>query len=449
MAEQNKILSQHEVDALLSAIDSGEVEVGLEEMEAVQAAPYDFKRPERVARDQLRAINALHEVFTRNLHTALAGMLRTVVEVSVASVDQLTFAEFLNSLPNPTVLYVFSCEPLEGHFIMEMNPTVAFPIIERLLGSRLSGSVQPEREFTPIEWNLIGRVMDRALGLLREAWANVAELDFKVTNKASNPQLMQIMAPNEPVVMIVIEMVMGESKGYFNLCAPVLTIEPLMDRISQHSWFASRRREPSASQEQVISQSLSKAEMDVVVHFPLEQIQLSQLRGLAAGDILITNQEQTRPVILSVEGRPKFRARLGSYRDHRAVRVSTAIPEDEEFKVLTPGGGVTVARAGEADREGTRPDSGRAEADDIANLLQVPVVSSVVLAEKVISLRDVLSLKQGDIVDFNKRIDEPLTFLAGGRPIAQGVTVKIGEKFGMQISQIGGTKETLRSLGPG
>ncbi|MHC4606794.1 MAG: flagellar motor switch protein FliM [Planctomycetota bacterium] len=449
MADQDKILSQHEVDALLSAIDSGDVEVGLAETPLPQATPYDFKRPERVARDQLRAIGTLHEVLARNLQTTLAGMLRTVVDVSVASVDQLTFSEFINSLPNPTIFTVISCEPLEGSFILEVNPTIAFPIIERLLGSRLIGSAHPEREFTPIEWNLIDRVVNRTLELMHEAWAKVADITFKTTNKANNPQLMQIMSPNEPVVMVVMEMAMGDHKGYLNMCVPVLTIEPLMEKISAHTWFASPRRETAPSQEQAITRSLSEAEMEAVAHMQLEDVSLSSLRSLSAGDILITSQMQSEPVVISVEGRPKFWAKLGSFRGRRAVQVKEGVTLEEEFKILQPVGSVEIAR-GEKVPEAKEPEEDLIGAEEgVEGILKIPVHGAVVLAEKTLWLKEILSLKPGDIIDFDKRIDEPLSLRAGKYQIARGMTVKIGEKFGLQVSEIGPPRQTVRSLGGG
>ena len=139
MAE-GEVLNQSEVDALLSAIDSGEIELETEDLPQRTAAPYDFKRPERVSRDQLRALETLHEVFARNLQASLSGALRTIVNVKVETVDQLTYSEFIMSLPNPTCFNLISCAPLEGNIILEINPSTVFPIIDRLLGGQTAGS---------------------------------------------------------------------------------------------------------------------------------------------------------------------------------------------------------------------------------------------------------------------------------------------------------------------
>ena len=450
MVEQEKILSQGEVDALLTAIDTGDVEVGVEKAATEQATPYDFKRPERVARDQLRAIETLHEVFARNLQTALSGRLRAIVDVSVASVDQLTFSEFINSLPNPTVFYQVSCEPLEGNFIFEINPTIAFPMIERMLGSGRVGGILPARELTDIEWAMMNRIIEEALVLLKEVWTTVAEINFQVANKASNPQLMQIMSPNEPIVMVVMEVTLGDQKGYLNACIPVMSIEPVMEKINTHTWFALRRKASEPGQEKLLKQALSEAEVDLVAHLHLESVRLMDLQGLQPGDLITTSHRRKKPVIISVEGRPKFRAQLGSHRSQLALRVEGPISPSEEYRLQQPGSLLGVRKEGGEDPSSPAGGTPAGEGDDsLDKLLSIPVLGSVVLAEKTMRFRDVLTLKQGDIIEFEKRIEEPLTLTAGGRNIAKGMTVKIGEKFGIQISGVENPEERIKSLGPG
>src|SRR2546428_6458141 len=179
MPDPERILSQHEVDALLSAIDSG----GGEARPSAPAHPYDFKRPTRVPHDQVRAIQALHEGFARNLRWALSGMLRTAVEVKVAAVQQLPLEEFLDSLPRPTALTVLSAEPFEGTFLLEINPSIACPIIERLLGSARFGAWQQDKALSPLEWTVLDAVIERALELMKEAWSAAGEATFRVQRR--------------------------------------------------------------------------------------------------------------------------------------------------------------------------------------------------------------------------------------------------------------------------
>ncbi len=440
MAEPDKILSQHEVDALLSAIDSGEIEVGVEETAGRQVMPYDFKRPERVARDQLRAIETLHDVFARNLQTALSGQLRTIVDAKVASVDQLTFSEFINSLPNPTLFTVLSCEPLEGSFLFELNPIIAFPIYERLLGAGRASAVQPERPLSELEWKVLDSVIETSLHIMKEVWANVVDVNFRVRTRESNPQIMQIFSANEPVISVVLELTMGEHKGYGNICIPVMAIESVMDKITTHTWFASRRRDDSAGQEGAISRTLAPAELAIAAHLELEALALSDLQGLRAGDIWITSHHQTTPVLVSVEGRPKFLGRLGSWRDKRAVKIASGIEPSKEAVVIQTRGSIQVHKA---PAEEPAPPA----APKLDHLLSLPVQTTVTLAEKHVPLRFVLSLRPGDIIEFEKSITSPLGLEASGCTIARGTAVKMGERFGLQLTDLLDPRETVRRLG--
>lgn len=440
MAEADKILSQHEVDALLSAIDSGEVEVGAEEQPGRQVMPYDFKRPERVARDQLRAIETLHDVFARNLQAALSGQLRTIIDSKVASVDQLTFSEFINSLPNPTVFTVLSCDPLEGSFIFEMNPIIAFPIYERLLGAGRASAIQPERPLTEMEWKVLEDVISSALRIMKEVWANVVDVNFTVRTRESNPQIMQIFSANEPVISVVLELGMGEHKGYVNICIPVMAIESVMDKITTHTWFASRRREEAPGQEGAITKALAPAELTVAAHLTIESLRMSDLHQLRPGDVLATRHPQNAPILISVEGRPKFIASLGRSRDKCAFKVTGPIERSKEQIVLQPKERIRVIK-GETGPEAPAPRP------SVEHILSIPVSGTVVLAEKNVPLRSVLSLRPGDILEFTKGVDDPLDYEISGRKIARGTAVKMGEKFGMQVTEILDARSTVRALG--
>lgn len=320
------VLNQSEVDALLSAIGEGDANMLAEEAVASQVAAYDFKRPERVARDQLRAIETLHEVFARNLQAILSASLRTIIELKIANVDQLTYAEFINLLPNPTCFNVISCEPLEGSLILEINPSIAFPIFERLLGHSGKASLtHPERSLTEIEWQLIQKIIDRSLDLLKEVWASVVKMQLKVTGQESNPQLMPIMSSNEPVVCVTVEMTMGEHKGYINICIPVLSIEPVMDKITTHTLFHKKRTD-TPGQEATILMSLSRALVPVSSYLAETDMTLKKLLDMKPGDIIQTKIPTTAPSILVVAGKINYLSRPGTFKKHRAVKIFSKAP---------------------------------------------------------------------------------------------------------------------------
>src|SRR5438067_716999 len=204
------VLSQSEVESLLAALDPGSAAATHEEGEAPestsQVSVYDFKRPERVSKEQMRTFQALHEGFSREFGAALSGMVRSIVECKLISVDQLTYSEFVFSLENPTCFNLLRAEPLEGHIILDLNPSIIFPIIDRLLGGgRAPSQNVPRRPLTEIELRLASRITDRAIEGLRNAWSSVCDLALKVTQVESNPQLVQIVPPNEVIVLISFE----------------------------------------------------------------------------------------------------------------------------------------------------------------------------------------------------------------------------------------------------
>ena len=187
--------------------------------------PYDFKRPERVGKEQMRSLQTLHEGFARNYGAALSGLLRSIVEVKLTSVDQLTYSEFVFSLENPTCFNLLKAEPLEGHLILDINPSILYPIIDRLLGGGRDPTPLARRPLTDIELRLVARITSLFLEEFRRAWINVVELKLAVERVESNPQLVQIVPPNEVVVLISFEITLGEMRGMMNLCIPFNSIE--------------------------------------------------------------------------------------------------------------------------------------------------------------------------------------------------------------------------------
>src|SRR5689334_21940320 len=224
-----EVLSQEEVESLLSAMDPN---VG-RAMTAARAAspaggtrmrekvtPYDFRRPERVGKEQMRALQSLHEGFGRNFGAALSALLRCIVEVKLTSVDQLTYSEFIFSLENPTCFNLLRAEPLEGNLILDINPAILYPIIDRLLGGGKESGTIARRPLTEIELRLVSRITQLFLNELRHAWENVLPLSLSVERVESNPQLVQIVPPNEVVILISFEVVLGEIRGMMNMCIP-------------------------------------------------------------------------------------------------------------------------------------------------------------------------------------------------------------------------------------
>ncbi|MBL8745700.1 MAG: flagellar motor switch protein FliM [Phycisphaerae bacterium] len=333
------VLDQAEVDALLAAVDTGDVaEVTTpvqiisrhrKTLEGVEVRPYDFKRPERVSKDQMRALETLHEAFARNFGASVSGFLRTIVEVKVAMCDQMTYSEFIASLPNPTSFNLLTAAPLEGNICLEISPLIVYPIIDRLLGGTNQELFIPQRPLTLIEQRLINKVTQRAIDSLREAWEGIKELEIQLQDSESNPHLVQIVPPNEVVVVIGFELKMATRAGTMNLCIPYNVIEPIMASLSAQSWFSSGRTRGSPEFSTRISRKLSRAALDVTAVLARTSITLSDLLNLEVGDVLMTETPASQPATLCVDGREKFYANVGQIDGARALRVTSAIERDD------------------------------------------------------------------------------------------------------------------------
>lgn len=328
----SETLEQSEVDALLAAVDAGEVSGGPPSNKTLVFGPrgrttadvqvYDFKRPERVSKDQMRALEALHEGFARNFGVALSGYLRTIVEASVSHTEQLTYAEFIAALPNPTCFNLLKSEGIDGQLCLEISPLIVYPIIDRLLGGGRAEVFIPQRPLTGIEQRLVQRITDRATLHLSEAWSNLRETKFSVQDSESNPQLVQIVPPSETVVVVGFELKMGGRSGTMSLCIPFNVIEPVMGRLSAQNWGSYQRKGQSAEGEQRLGRSVSGSPVDLRAVLARTTIKLGDLLTLARGDVITTDRPTGGPVAVQVEGRTKFHGSLGQFRGKKAVRVT-------------------------------------------------------------------------------------------------------------------------------
>jgi len=330
-----EVLAQSEINALLEAVDSGAVRAASDSTRifsrnrrdpaGVEVRPYDFKRPERVSKDQMRSLQTLHEAFARNFGASLSGFLRTIVEVRVSSCDQLTYGEFISSLPNPTSFNLVDAKPLEGQVCLELSPLIIYPIIDRLLGGTNRDLFIPQRPLTLIETRLISKVTTRGLAALAEAWASVKQIDFVVSATESNPQLVQIVPPNEVVVVIGFEIKMGTRTGTMNLCIPYNVIEPMIGVLGSQSWFSSSRAGKSAQTKSIIAGSLNRAVVTATAVLAETTITLEDLRNMAIGDLIVTEKAVNKPLVLCIEGEKKFIGNLGQFKGARAVKIGRGV----------------------------------------------------------------------------------------------------------------------------
>jgi flagellar motor switch protein FliM len=347
------VLDQSEVDALLAAVDTGQMEKGLQDASqqifrgtsnsaggGMGAAPqaqvdinvYDFKRPERVSKDQMRALEGLHEGFGRNFSVSLSGYLRTIVEATVTNIEQLTYSEFIHSLPNPTCFNLLKAEQLDGQLCLEISPLIIYPIIDRLLGGSNADLFIPQRPLTQIEQRLVQRITDRATQHLSEAWSNLTPVTFSVQDFESNPQLVQIVPPNETVVVIGFELKMGNRSGTMSLCIPYNVIEPIMGTLASQNWFSYQRKGAQDDHIRKLTGNVHNAPVEVRGFLAKTTISVNELMSLQVGDIVTTEKRCDSEVAIQVEGKNKFIGKIGQLRGNRAIRITRACQQVAEEK---------------------------------------------------------------------------------------------------------------------
>jgi len=337
------VLDQSEIDALLAAVAAEAIPAAATAttgtdpvpVERVAAAPranistYDFKRPERVSKDHIRALGSIHDGFARNFGATLSSFLRTIIEVRVVGVEQLTYSEFIHSLPNPTCFVILQAPPLEGQMCLELSPLIVFPIIDRLLGGTSANLYIPQRPLTSIEWRLIKRLIDRALEHLSDVWKNLVEAKFEVVETESNPQLVHIVAPTEVVVYITLEIKMGQSAGTMSICIPFNTIESVLSKLTTQSWFGYRPKNATDNEKQRIQRNLFKSMVTLTAYLGRTRIRLAELYALRPGDLIQIDKTVRDHLLVQVRGRNKFAGVPGQIRGHRAIRIVRPAAIDE------------------------------------------------------------------------------------------------------------------------
>lgn len=328
----SEVLSQAEIDDLLSALSTGVVSA--EEMKSEQKQKkikvYDFKRPDKFSKDQIRTLYMLHENFARLLNTYLSAHLRTLVHINVASVDQLTYEEFIRSLPNPSVINVFQMHPLKGNAILELNPNIVFSIIDRLFGGPGTAPAKP-RALTDIEEAIVRRVINKALESLQDAWKQVIALEPRADVIETNPQFTQIVPPNDMVVIITLQAKIGQSEGLINICIPYLVLEPIMSKLTTTFWVASSLAK-QASQESItaLQRKLERTPIPMMIEMGRVTVTVQELLELNVGDVLQLETKVDSDLSIIIGQKEKFKCKPGLAGTKMAVQITQVLSEGDE-----------------------------------------------------------------------------------------------------------------------
>ncbi|AWX56823.1 flagellar motor switch protein FliM [Brevibacillus formosus] len=326
-----EVLSQSEIDALLAALSSGEMdanELKKEETER-KVKVYDFKRALRFSKDQIRGLTRIHENYARLLTTYFSAQLRTFVQITVASVDQLPYDEFIRSIPKMTILNIFEAPPLEGRMVLEVNPNIAYTMLDRLLGGQ--GAI-PEKmgALTEIETTVMERVFGKALDTFHEAWKQIIELDPYQEGLEMNPQFMQIVSPNEIVVVISFSTKIGDTTGMINLCLPHVVLEPIMTKLSGQYWFSKQKKTRDEEERLRVEERVKVAKLPIVAEMGTATITVGDFLQLQKGDVIQLDQSIDNKLKIKVGDHLKFLGQPGTHKGRVAVQIDEVIEEGEE-----------------------------------------------------------------------------------------------------------------------
>src|SRR5690625_3685548 len=291
---------------------------------------YDFKRALRFSNDQIRGITRIHENYARLLTTFFAAQLRTYVNISVASVDQIPYEEFIRSIPKMTILNIYSVEPLEGRILMEVNPNIAYALLDRLLGGKGS-SINKIDSLTEIDTMLMSQLFEKAVVNLEEAWASLIEIDPILEEFEVNPQFLQMVSPNETVVVVSFTTEIGDTSGMIHICIPYIVLEPVIPKLSDHYWMQTvdhRKKDPQAYEN--ISHHLEEVEVEAKAILGETTININQFLYLDKDDIITLQQPIDQPLQLEINDQPKFYVQPGIRKKKLSVQILEKIKEVNE-----------------------------------------------------------------------------------------------------------------------
>jgi flagellar motor switch protein FliM len=322
------ILSQEEIDALLGVVEEEPPDlteaVGGKSASGETIFPYDFRRPNRVSKEQLRFFQTIHEGFARQFSNMLSGYVRTMIDMDIVSADQLTYGEYVLSLPNSTALFVFSMKPLEGNGVLEMNPSLVLNMIDRLFGGTGADN-GINRDLTAIETAVMTRLVQQGLALLGSTWERLVPIKPELSDLMKNPQMMQLLPNTETVILVTFELRMGGSTGVLSLCYPYIGMEPIIPNISSRQVLLGQNRRLVEEGPEWIGNRLADSYLAVAAALGCTELTVSEFLKLRPGDVVRLDRAVHEPVDLLVAGERKALARPGLKGRHRAVRLETAV----------------------------------------------------------------------------------------------------------------------------
>ena len=312
----NRQLSQQEIDAVFENLEDRKEGHST----ARKGVRFDFRRLDRIAKSQLRAIHLLHDTFVRNLGSSLSAFLRSYLTVNLVSVEQLSYAEFLEGLPSPTCITSLSLDPYEGNAVLELNPSIIFPVLEILLGGNGKNPAVVQREMTEIEQSVLDGLFRIVLNDLTEAWKNVTTINFAIEAMEKEPQLLQILAPNEAVVAVGVEVRTGDSTGMMNMAMPAIIIKMMRQKFEQQ--WSVRKAESTETEQERMLRFLRDATVELDSRLQGAAFTVEDFLSLEVGDLLTFDHPLHRSLDCLVNGKLKFKGQVVRAGANKGFRVA-------------------------------------------------------------------------------------------------------------------------------
>lgn len=323
------ILSQSEIDALLNALSTGDTSVvDTQDVEDKKIRTYNFARPSKFGKEQLRTLEVIFENYSRLVSSFLTGYLRTPTQVEVANAEQLTYNEFSNSLMNPVILGITDFSPLKGSIILDLSANIGYAIIDRILGGT-GTTMKKTRDFTEIEKILLTRVFEQMLSFLNEPWENVCDINPNLEKLETNSQFAQIISPSEMIALVTLSIKVGDIEGLINFCIPHLVVEPIMHRLNTKFWFAASEEEDVSLYRPKVEQQLETAQIPIAAVVGKTTITVEEFIELQQGDIITLDSYVNSDLNVMVGTLLKFHAKLGISRGKNAIQITSLVGREE------------------------------------------------------------------------------------------------------------------------
>lgn len=325
----SEILSQDEIDNLLKALDSGELDVEeIKNNDEKIVKNYDFARPAKFSKEHLRTLEIIFEHYGRLLSSNLSAYLRRTVQVEVMNSEAVTYSEFSNALSNPVLLAVVNFEPLEGNIVLEIASNIGYTMVDRLLGGG-GAPLEKPRDFSEIELAVLERTFNTCVNLLREPWQNVVDINPRLERVETNSQFAQIISPSEMIAIVTVTIKIGEVEGLMNICLPYAVLEPVMDKLNTKYWFSTMQDKDIKVYEDAISTLISKAQIPIKAVLGNSSISVNDFMNIQIGDIIRLDKKMDEELDVYVGNIKKFTALPGSAEEHYAVRLTKVLRGDD------------------------------------------------------------------------------------------------------------------------